>query len=503
MQRMILKSAWIAILLAISSAAAAQVPERAPRTSSQPGAVPRRPGTETTIALPAGRFAMSKMPAAVQLIKTDVGWRAREIAVGTTGGYNPVTLTIDAGAQSGLFEFGAPRSGRISGSTTGRDALARPAETATTGPADSLNRILRFNGGSTSLPDAIPVKVTARDGKGAILSATTTFYPVAPSVSAVTGYEGKSAGQTIPVLRITVVGLGAARGFKHHGEISGCRYEQNPTISFGEGYELGGAHTGPTDTHSFYRNARLGMTNCSGLTFKFALKFPSSSEYLEPFTLKTPAFQLSPRQTYTFTNTWDLQAKLGFAVHEATGKCQGRSEMPAQPSYPVGVVRDRGDITFTVRSAPLGTHCVYASKTWVLPDGFQVTSFDLSSSRSGPEEPAPEGSYGRCCTGLGDGKMCSGTTIPHPGLAGFSFTRGLKPMRQGDPPASFQVSGWQTQLVTPDNVILYDSPDNQYTTVIPPLMAKPSCLNTLLNDHFVTIRIDEISFSGPAGVAFP
>lgn len=502
MSRLKLQRATAVVVLAVSAAVGAQVPDRSPRTT-QARPIPNQPGTEPKIALPAGKFAMSRLPGAVQLVKTDAGWRARDVAVGTTGGYNPVTLTLDAGTHSSLFELGVPRSGRIAGSTAGRDAFAQPEASPTTGPADALNRALRFKGAPVSaLPDAIPVKITARDGKGASLTATTTFYPVAPSVSSVTGYEGKTTGQTLN-LSINLVGLGAARGFKELSAISGCGFEQNPTVSYAGGSEYGGGYTGSTDTRRIFRIARLALSSCSGLTFKFALKFPGSSEYLEPFTLKTPAFQLVRSPTYTFTNTWDLQGKLGFALYESNGKCQGQSEMPTQPSFPVGVMKDGGDITFKIRSGPLVTHCVYASKAWVLPDGFALMKFDLSSTRSGPEERAPDGSYATCCTGLGDGKMCSGMNIPNLLAAGFSFVRGLKPLSKRDRAQSLQVSGWQRPLVTPDNVILFDISDNRYTTVIPPLTVSPTCLSTLLNDQFVTIRIDEIGFTGPPGVAFP
>ena len=502
MQKGKLPAAAVVFFIALTNVADAQLPQRSPRPSTEPRPIPNQPGTAPQIALPAGKFAMSKPPGAVQLVKTDGGWRAREVAVGTSGGYNPVTLTLDAGTHTALFELGSPGTGKMA-TSAGRGTFGGPAGGPTTGPAESVNRVLRFKGtAGSALPDAIPVKVTARDGKGTSLSASTTFYAVAPAVSSVTGYESKTTRQTMN-LHVTLTGLGAARNYKLL-ELSGCGFEQNPNVSYGsEGSEYGAAYTGTTHTRTISRVARLSVANCSGLTLRFALKFPGSSQYLEPFTLKTPAFQLSPRQTYTFTNTWDLQGKLGFAVHEANGTCQGKSEMPTQPSYPVGVLKDGGDITFKIRSGPVGTICTYASKAWVLPEGFEVTKFDLSSTRSGPEEPAPEGSYARCCTGIGDGKMCSGMTISNPLALGFSFTRGLKPMKKGDPPSSFQVSGWERQILTPDNVILYDNPYGHYMTVIPPLLARPVCLSTLLNDQFVTIRIDEIRFSGPPGVTFP
>jgi hypothetical protein len=501
MQRRSAAAATALFGLTLTVTAIAQVPDRSRTPSIRPRSVPDRPGTETTISLPAANFAMGRLPGAVQLLQAPGGWRARDVTVGTSGGHNPVTLTLDAGVHSALFQLAPPARGKLS-SRAGRETMADPPAPAT-GPAEPLNRVLRFVGDSgSSLPAAIPVKITARDGKGATLSATTTFYPVAPAVSEVEGHQGKTTRQAIN-LGIRIVGLGAATGLMDFDDISGCGFEQSSALRYGGATEYGQANESPTDTRRIFRIARIGSASCPGLTFRIALKFPGASDYLEPITLKTPAFQLAPRQTYTFENTWDLQEKLGFAPHTTSGACQGKSEMPTQPSYPVGVLNDGGDITFKIRSGPVGTACTYASKAWVLPDGFELTKLEMKSTRSGPEDPSPEGSTARCCAGLGDGRTCSGMTISNPLDFGFSFKRGLKPLNARDPVSAFQVSGWDRPLLTPDNVILYGDHDNKYTTVLPRLSVSPTCLSTLLNDQFVTIRIEEIRFSGPPNATFP
>ena len=87
--------------------------------------------------------------------------------------------------------------------------------------------------------------------------------------------------------------------------------------------------------------------------------------------------QMSDYTTYRVRNTWELKDKFDFKLTNNihTGICRGTS-IGIPRNYKVGILKYGNDISMRIRSGPIGTNCLFASKKWYLPNGMFVSKID-------------------------------------------------------------------------------------------------------------------------------
>jgi hypothetical protein len=367
---------------------------------------------------------------------------------------------------------------------------------------------VRFKGivNTIGVGSSIPVQVQATDAKGAKATATVTLYPFLPRVALI--LNPRTAWETWP-LTLNVQGLGLATemgvtSVRSQLSTAGCRYTENPRVTYQASSPVsnGGA--------SIFRWAsfRTEQSSCNDVKLRLTLKFPGMTDSTPEFEVNAPTMNFRARQSYSVENTWQLQDRLAFRLHQAHwGTCSGKSA-GTEGDHTVGVHEYGGDIAFAIRSGPVGTECDYASSAFRLPDGFQLEGIEFTSSE-GPNDSSTTVSFGtgakHYCRVDGSGgppdvgfvklNLARGTVTVVPLEVNAGLVSGLDADR-------FTVEGWDRPL-TVQGVTVLATDDFNYAMVMAPMRIKLGCVYTPSNTEHIRLRIKRVEFSGPPGVAFP
>lgn len=174
--------------------------------------------------------------------------------------------------------------------------------------------------------------------------------------------------------------------------------------------------------------------------------------------------QMSPYTSYSVKNTWALKDKFDFKLTSSifnTGSCIGTS-IGIPTNYAVGVKKYENDISILIRSGPIGTNCLFASKLWYLPDGMFVSSMQSEYQYEG--KPKAENACKKNYTGFKDFNRSADIPLVHTS---------------------------------------YEAIPHDLRTTFTPWGINLVCGLTITNDHGVRFVIKEIVFKGPAGLNFP
>lgn len=420
-----------------------------------------------------------------------------DVEIRTVGGIAPVKFAIVGGEAASMFQLVSTQTQTIvKVPTEAEEAAAIMKARAERKPAGTVTRILRFKGATnaSALPSALPVQVRATDVFGDDVIMTVTAHPFAPRVAPVTA--NRTALETWP-LTLSVQGLGNADRMRVDSVAgSGCNFTQNNNIIYQQEVQV------INGTGNVFRRGsfRTSAASCSALRVTVAVRFPQATAFSAPIVLAVPTFNFRAPQTYAFGNTWQLKDFLGVKVHRSiTGTCSGDSF-----GHPVGVFKASDDITFSIRSGPLGTECEYATVVKRLADGFVLSKLEFVKSE-GPNNSLTNVQMAeprRYCKIGGSGGTVGGVS--------FDLSRGMNVLREADLLASsgpdlsdFVLTGFNRPLETSDNVTLLGSTDTDFAVVLIPMYLKLRCVITPTNSEFYTLRLNRAEFIGPPGVAFP
>ena len=204
-------------------------------------------------------------------------------------------------------------------------------------------------------------------------------------------------------------------------------------------------------------------------SFKANMNATRSDGSTSVSTVEFTKIQLTAPSVYVVSNTIDWLQKFSFANTSASGDCVGASNGPSG-IFRVGLVTtDSGqnivDLTFKARSGPFGTRCVWKSQPMLLPEGVKLMQIDVETQNSS-----------KCAV--------NPATLP---VRAASFTSTENPVRvagevvAANPVgAGYAISGIASMSFTLD------------------------CKATAINDHFVTLLIKSLTFTGPPGLTgFP
>lgn len=431
---------------------------------------------------------------------------AVDVEIRTVGGIAPITFSVLSGPTASLFEIPRPPSeGLTRVLTPAEQEAAEFRARMDARPAGTVTRVLRFLGApnASSQPAALPVQVRARDAGGASVTMTVTVYPFAPRVAPIA--TNRSAPETWN-LNLNVNGLGAANQIRVDSFGGSCNYRQNDEVVYQSTLNVANGAANVSRIATF----RTSASSCSGLRLTLAPRFPGMQDFTAPITVTVPTFNFRPLQVYAFGNTWALRDFFGFTFRKShVGVCSGTSGGTAGDST-VGVFQSSDDITFRIRSGPLGTECDYASIARRLPDGFTLSKVEFVQSE-GPNNSPTHVKMSEpkhyCSIDGGGGTLPDHFSAPGAGLVNLTFARGARRLHQYDmpnpDPASMVVQGFERPLETPDDVVLLETADSLYAVVVPPLFLQLSCVITPSNTEFVTVRLNRVEFTGPPGVQFP
>jgi hypothetical protein len=492
MSRVISSTTFVLSLLPL--VAAAQAPLNPPLASKLQENLQNQP-------LPPLTVANTSTRAIPVLVAPNNSLPVVDAEIRTTGGAAPVNFSIVGGSAPAMFQVVSTQSQPISRVLSPAEQAAAEMEARVNPkPAGIVTRTLRFLGApnGAALTSAPTVQVRATDAVGASVTMSVTAYPFAPRVAPVT--LNLTAHQTWP-LDLSVQGLGNATQMRVESIGGACSYVQNNEISYGNV----AAVTNGTARVSRIASFRTTATGCAGLRLTVAFRFPDTADFTAPITLIVPPFSFRAPQIYSFDQTWKLQEALSFGVQTShTGVCSGNS-LGTEGTFQVGVFKAGEDITFGIRSGPLGTECDFASQAKRLPDGFVLTKLEFTQAEGPNNSPTPVqmADPRRYCKIGG-----SGGTVG--GLVQHNFTRGMNTLRESDLLAAngpslgdFAVTGFERPLNTADNVALVNGNDSNYAFVLLPMYLKLRCVITPSNTEFYALRLNRAEFIGPPGVTFP
>ncbi|MBV9215322.1 MAG: hypothetical protein JO053_04025 [Acidobacteria bacterium] len=200
---------------------------------------------------------------------------------------------------------------------------------------------------------------------------------------------------------------------------------------------------------------------------------------------------MSELQPQVITNTSELASILAFKPYSEThqtGVCKGTSSMPLQPSYPVGL-SDHGvdDITFSIRSGPVGTECFWTSQWLALQQYWYIAKIEFEQVKTG----------NKCMVETGSTYM----TLPH--YNGLNLEGGAY---AGNYDEVMFPENQRTALepTGPDPVYLGPSNPTYISTMstpryVRPMLVRLACGLTLVNDNGVTLKLKAITLLGPPG----
>ena len=191
--------------------------------------------------------------------------------------------------------------------------------------------------------------------------------------------------------------------------------------------------------------------------------------------------------TVVVTDTWGLRGKLGFTrAGTAIGSCDGTSTGPE--NYPVGMRERGGDISFTIRSGPIGTSCTWVSDLWVLPEGVRILGMSWRLDRS---------------------EKCKLNTEPLP--VHYHLDRGFAPhvltstSSQGIHfPGSITSFHATVERDAEKGGVVYPTLlPGRPTWLLEPLSVALSCDITGWNDHGVRLVLESVTYQAPPGAVLP
>jgi hypothetical protein len=485
--------AALALLLA-SAVASAQLPT-APSSKLQ-GNLQNQP------TLPPLAIANTSTRAIPVLVAPNNSLPAVNVEIRTTGGIAPVEFTIVGGSAAPMFQILSTQTQEITRVLTpAEESAAAMAARFERRPAGTVTRTLRFlgtaNAGALTSPPIVQVR--ARDAVGASVTMSVTAYPFAPHVAPIN--FNLTAHQTWP-LNLSVQGLGNATHMRVDSVGGGCNYVQNNEIGYGNPVVTVASGVANVSRVASFRTT---ASACNALRLTIAVRFPDTPDFTTPVTITVPPFSFRAPQLYSFNRTWELQEAFGFALRTShTGVCSGESTGTAG-TFPAGVFKSSDDITFGIRSGPLGTECDFGSLARRLPDGFVLSKLEFTKAEGANNSPTPVvmGEPKRYCRIGG-----SGGTVG--GVVKYDLTRGMNSLSEselfaasGPPLADFALAGFDRPLVTGDGVPLVTGNDTSYAVVLIPMYLKLRCVITPSNTEFYALRLDRVELLGPPGVKFP
>ncbi|MFO1425653.1 MAG: hypothetical protein U1F11_01490 [Steroidobacteraceae bacterium] len=431
----------------------------------------------------------------------------------SSGGYQPLKFSIDAGANGALFELSPAPAFRPIAAVTAVQSAARVAAadlTANTTAVASGGGGLRLAAETTQwihfkgfaslagMPLSMPVRVTVTDGAGATKTITVTLELKTFRVAQVTVPAGMVRGRLDNVaVRLAGLPAGAsvtveATGNRVFDRADTVYVPHTPTASDASV----GAFVNPVCTFDASSDSRItGTADAAG---DVALTLPGRFHYDAQHPQATAAkdgpcqlalrlsggtndyaflaaterhdVRITPVTTYRIDSTWDLSSKVNFAMSPGLpGFCTGYSVLGTSV-YPIGVFKDGNDLAMAVRSGPTGADCVAQSQAWLLPPDVAVTAIDWDVQTDGS----------KCC--LAD--------------------RCLPPDHA--PTQTVVVPG----SIPSEDPQLYDSnaPSSENAPRRPflsPMHARLACGTTVLNDHGVKVVLKSLTLEGPLGLRLP
>lgn len=210
---------------------------------------------------------------------------------------------------------------------------------------------------------------------------------------------------------------------------------------------------------------------------------------------------------------WGLKATMTGASIGAV--CDGKSWGPAG-EHAVGVGRAQGDLTFTLRSGPVGNRCGVALTGYSLPAGVTIVSqtwglsrvrdqCHLEASATLPQDVLAAALMGAWAVGAGVGGLVrwivTGETEINMGFALSRLDYVRKPTRilAGDRQGG-SVHGWRDPYAfgdpLPDGV-----PFAPILNKASPQVGLLECNPALSNDNAATLRLERVVLNVPAGEA--
>ena len=176
-----------------------------------------------------------------------------------------------------------------------------------------------------------------------------------------------------------------------------------------------------------------------------------------------PEAHASATQVYPVMDTAQLAKRLSFGLLSSHGTCEGTSQPGDQP---VGLRTVGGDLQFNIRSGPAGTECVWKSKASLLPNGVHLTGIQIISTSGGPcsdRSSLTTNNIGQWGT----------VSMLNPATGVGGVIAGANP----NPGAPIGTLGGTTVSL--------------------------DCGMTITNDKSVNVKIDTMTFRGPAHLTFP
>ena len=225
----------------------------------------------------------------------------------------------------------------------------------------------------------------------------------------------------------------------------------------------------------------IGVRSLCGFGLPFEIQTPDGVKhqhtlyYPDPAVDRNARVQLPGIVRKEVSRTWPWQEQFKFDDSSGVGVCDGvASGIGLNKDYRVGVEESNGDISFRIRTGPIGTKCTFRSRPLVMGDGFRPHSMDINITQ--------EGSGG-----------CR--------ITSSRFTRGVFNVT-GSGTVSLGgnvVSSDVSPIMTGDQVILDQNRGRRLLHVLKPLVFDLVCDATIQpNAGGIRVTISKINFVGPA-----
>lgn len=451
---------------------------------------------------------------------TDGRIAPREWVVETNGGIEPVTLTATTPQTpllSGLFTVLRGTSDTLVTSTSAaRESFDTAQQRGQ--PAGRHTWRIRFAGMAfdpSTAPREMVVVISAKDGAGATKATDFRLFPYSPRIVAAST-TGLSPLPMRPInLSLQLGGLGKASDvtfLSDTGAVGHCYWSelgQGPVTNPSQGHTLQQGVVRVDETPvtvgpyaTTWQTSRQGVfvsgtqavpaTTCRP-QFKLRVRFDRSTVE-EPAVIVTApgTIQLGARVLYTISGTAALRDKLGLfdpvKVTQYMGNCTGTSKGLAG-DFAVGRHHVDGDLSFRIRSGPLGTDCLYAdirtaTNPVVLPPGIMLAGSTWSTSST---------SKCRVLKNTGGDETFDMSRTPWtmaPDSLGSVW--GIdKVLKYVDPDNSYSDPG----------VVIHEANFPGFRTALRSVTVHLKCDVTATNDHEVRATLKEVVLSGPEGWA--
>jgi hypothetical protein len=426
---------------------------------------------------------------------------AQEWLVETNGGVEPIELTATAQLTQfrSLFTV-LPGTGNqmVVAVDTAREAIDAGLQRGE--PAGKHAWRVRFAG--MPFDDAareILVQLVAKDGAGKTTATDFRLYPYSPRIVA--------APASVPTfsptaMSVRLTGIGMASSINLHSTVTGasCGW-----------YETGGAAGEPLDLarismldtpvtvtawSSNFEIIRSGVfanpaapTQHAALScyvkLDISLTFPRDAEQSPRITLAAAQpTTLQARKHYTIDKTDSLRTKWGLfdppdiRQRPDMGTCSGTSVGPS--NYSVGLQPTDGDLSFRIRSGPLGTNCEYSDirtskDPIVLPAGVLLVDSSWAST---------------------SGTSCRAVTGSE---SGFTFDRAAWTTAPDDLDTLMGLD--KTLVHAGSGAVIHDSSVRSFRSVLRSVLVHLKCDATAVNDQEARMTLQSVTLSAPDGWA--